>query len=273
VPRWGSKGPRVGETLARHLYEVRRDAAAVLRDGPEAWAAFCRSELRLGPDAAEELGSFLEAQETASEIPEPGAVLVEVVERGHGVEYALHTPLHSPGNEALAAVLQRRLVDGFGGKVTSAAFTLGVLLLHEFDVPLGDEAWRRLLDPKGFDRDLNEHLQMGPHVRQAFASVAQIGLMVLRQPLGGRRRVGGREWVRHRLFDQLHGIDPDFVLLRQARREAAVRLCDGAAALRFLQAARHGELRVRGLTEPSPIAAAWLESGDESVHLHLQETS
>jgi ATP-dependent helicase Lhr and Lhr-like helicase len=272
VPRWGTKGPRVGETLARHLFEMRRTAATVLRDGPEAWMAFCRSELRLGPAASGELGDYLDAQESASEIPEPGVTLVEAVDRGHGVEYALHTPLHSAGNEAIAAVLQQRLVNGFGGKVTAAAFTLGVLLFHEIDVPLGEEAWRRLLDPAGFDRELAGHSDAGPHVRTAFASVAHVGLMVLRQPLGGRRRVGGRDWVRRRLFDQLHALDPDFVLLREARRDAK-RICDGDAARRFLEAATHGPMRVRCLPEPGPIAAAWLEAGDESVHLHLQETS
>jgi ATP-dependent Lhr-like helicase len=273
VPRWGSKGPRIGETLARHLFAMRRSAAIVLRDGPEAWAAFCGAELRIGPAAANELGDYLEAQESASEIPEPGVTLVEVVDRGHGVEYALHTPLHSPGNEALAAVLQQRLVDGFGGKVTAAAFTLGVLLFHEIDVPLGETAWRRLLDPNDFDREIDAHFDSGPHVRNAFAAVAHVGLMVLRQPLGGRRKVGGRDWARRRLFDQLHAIDPDFVLLREARRDARSRLCDGDAARRFLEVARWGLLRVRCLPEPAPIAAAWLESGDESVHLHLQETS
>ena len=157
VPRWGSKGPRIGETLARHLFEMRRTAAIVLRDGPEAWAEFCRTDLRLGPAAAEELGDFLDAQESASEVPEPGFTLIEAVDRGHGVEYAVHTPLHSAGNEALAAVLQQRLVDGFGGKVTAAAFTLGVLLFHEIDVPLGEAAWRRLLDPADFAREIEAH--------------------------------------------------------------------------------------------------------------------
>jgi ATP-dependent Lhr-like helicase len=252
---------------------MRRTAAAVLRDGPAAWTAFCERELRIGGAAAEELGGYLEAQESASEVPELGVLLIEVVDRGHGVEYALHTPLHSAGNEAIAAVVQQRLVDGFGGKVTAAAFTLGVLLFHEIDVPLGEEAWRRLLDPAKFERELDAHLRTGPHVRNAFASVAQVGLMLLRQPLGGRRRVGGREWVRHRLFDQVHAVDPDFVLLRQSRREARTRMCDAGAALRFLEDARLGILRVRELPEPSPIASAWLDAGEESVHLHLQETS
>jgi ATP-dependent Lhr-like helicase len=273
VPRWGTKGPRIGETLARHLYEMRRTAAAVLRDGSEAWAGFCEKELRIGGPAAEELGNYLEAQESASEVPEPGVLLIEVVDRGHGVEYSLHTPLHTAGNEAIAAVVQQRLVDGFGGKVTAAAFTLGVLLFHEIDVPLGEAAWRRLLDPANFERELDANLRTGLHVRNAFAIVAQIGLMVLRQPLGGRRRVGGREWVRQRLFDQVHTADPDFVLLRQSQQEARTRMCDARAAAKYLENARRGILRVRELSEPSPIASAWLDAGEESAHLHLQETS
>jgi ATP-dependent Lhr-like helicase len=287
VPRWGNSGLRIPEELARRIYDVRFAAARVLRDvgqvflpadalaGRNAfptWIAFCRGRLRLGEQAGMELARYLEAQDTVSEVSSPTDLLIEVVDRGFGVEYALHTPLHSAGNEALALVLSQRLVDRFGGKVTNAAVTLGLVLFHETDSPLGEEAWRQLLDPTDFESELNTALRFGHPVRGRFLTVAQIGLMVLRQPLGGRRKVGGRAWIERRLFDQVAQVDPDFVLLRQARREAREQTCDVAAATRFLVECRQRLLKVRPLTEPSPFAAAWLEAGEEAAHLQFQET-
>ena len=59
--------------------------------------------------------------------------------------------------------------------------------------------------------------------------------MLLRNPLGRGRRVGGRDWGERRLFDQVRARDPDFVLLRQAAREVRADLCDAAAALRYVE--------------------------------------
>ena len=59
--------------------------------------------------------------------------------------------------------------------------------------------------------------------------------MLLRNPLGRGRRVGGRDWGERRLFDQVRARDPDFVLLRQAAREMRADLCDAAAALRYVE--------------------------------------
>jgi ATP-dependent Lhr-like helicase len=154
----------------------------------------------------------------------------------------------------------------FGGKVMSIAVTLGVVLFHEVDEPLGDEAWRRMLTPVGFARDIEAVVQTCDLTRSRFAAIAQTGLMVLRQPLGGPRKVGGRDWIERRLFDQILAVDPNFPLLRQARRETLTSTCDGRAALKYVELATKMPLRVRSLADVSPIAAAWLDTGEEAAH-------
>jgi ATP-dependent Lhr-like helicase len=266
VPHWGNSGVRIPEELARRLYLVRAEAGERLRDGPAALASYLERELGLGGRASDEIADFLHAQESISEIPECRSTLIEVVDRGFGFEYALHTPLHAAGNEALARVLQKRLRSVCGGKVMSIAVTLGVVLFHEGDEPLGDEAWRRMLVPAGFAREIEAIVRMCDLTRARFAAIAQTGLMVLRQPLGGPRKVGGRDWIERRLFDQILAIDPDFPLLRQARRESLTSACDGLAALKHLESATKMPICVRSLAEVSPIAAAWLDTGEEAAH-------
>src|SRR5262249_52450366 len=108
-----------------------------------------------------------------------------------------------------------------------------------------------------FDADLTAALAESDSLRERFRRVALTGLMVLRQPLGRRRTVGGRDWVERRLFGQVRAGDPDFVLLRQALREVQSECCDAAAARAFLERLPGQVLRVRRLAQVSPFAAHW----------------
>src|SRR5262249_18456000 len=92
------------------------------------------------------------------------------------------------------------------------------------------QLFRELLAVQGFEADLDAALGASDAWRERFQRVAYTGLMLLRNPIGHRRRVGGRMWAQRRLFDQVQAHDPDFVLLRQAAREVRADLCDAQAA-------------------------------------------
>jgi ATP-dependent Lhr-like helicase len=83
--------------------------------------------------------------------------------------------------------------------------------------------------------------------------------MVLRNPEGGRRRVGGLLWVSQRLYPLVRAACPDHPLLRETRREVLDDLLDTPAALAWLSG-RPG-VRLRRLDGPSPFASAWIEPG------------
>jgi hypothetical protein len=53
--------------------------------------------------------------------------------------------------------------------------------------------------------------------------------------------------------------DPQFVLLRQARREVTAELCDAAAARAYVQELCRLPLRCRWLAHPSPFAENWTQ--------------
>jgi ATP-dependent Lhr-like helicase len=255
TPRWAAEGWPLSAELARRLYLLRVRAAEALRGGPDALAALLRGDYGLGDDAAAALVGYFERQEGVSEVPDAATCLVEVVPRQGAVDCYLHTPLNRAGNDALARVVALRLARD-GRAAQSLVADLGALLA----VPGGEVApdgWRRLLSADGFDADLAETLREGAALRARFQRVAQTGLMLLRNPLGRRQKVGGHDWGRRRLFDKVRGGDPHFVLLRQAEREVRRDVCDGEAARRFAEELPRLTLRCRRLAHISPFVEGW----------------
>lgn len=258
-PRWTSGYLPLPAELVRRLYQFRAEAAEILRDGDAALARWLRWQYCLEEPAIDALTRYILAQETVSEVPDERVLLIEGVRHEAGVEYALHTPLPRAAHEALARVVALRLTrHGRGQAGDSLAVDLGALLFVRGAAPLTADDWRRLLTIDDWQADFDEALHDSWLLRERFAGVAMTGLMLLRHPRGGRRKVGGRDWAERRLFDQVRFADPDFVLLRQAERETAREACDGAAAHAFLTELAGKMIRVRWLPEPSPFAASWL---------------
>jgi Lhr-like helicase len=185
-------------------------------------------------------------------------MLIESVAMQLCREYFLHTPLPRSANETLARVLLHR----WNGPAPHAlAMDLGIYLLIPGEANIAMETWRQLLHAAGFAADFSAHLRCSDLVPQAFARIAQTGLMVLRNPAGRKRKVGGKDWTERRLFDQLRERAADFILLRQAEREAIQGTCDLNAAQAYVEQLLKLPIRVRHLAKPSPFGEALLQGG------------
>ena len=262
VPVWGGDGWPLSAELARRLYVFRNRAAEALRDGPEALAQLLRQEYALEAEAGDALTSFFLRQECLSEVPDPGTCLVEAVRARGGADYYVHTPLNRKANDALARVASARLLRKApsGGPLLSVVADLGFALWVRGGTDLTPDNVRALLAVEGFEEDLRQALSAGTVLRERFQRVALTGLMLLRNPLGQRRRVGGSRWGERRLFDQVRAAQPDFVLLRQAEREVFDEVCDVAAAREYLEQLPHLAVRCRWLAQPSPLVEGWTQT-------------
>jgi ATP-dependent Lhr-like helicase len=225
VPRWRGDGWPLSTELASRLFLLRTQASEALREGRDALADLLGRDCALGSEAAAHLVRYFEHQEAVSEVPPPDAALVEVVRPpcpvpGGVVSYCWHTPLNRLGNDALARVVVFRLQRDWGLSARSLVADLGFALLVDGGLPDAPApegpagALRTLLAADDFDADLEAALDGSDAVRSRFAAVAQTGLMLLRTPLGGRRKVGGEGWAARRLYEQVRARDADFVLLR-----------------------------------------------------------
>jgi ATP-dependent Lhr-like helicase len=259
VPRWAGDGVPLSAELAARLDLLRQQAREALLLGPAALRDLLRRDYALPDAAADLLLAHFQRQECVSEIPAAAACLVEEVPTDGGSDYYVHTPLTRAGNDALARVAVLRLARDHGRSAASLVADLGFALLLRGSTGLTPDTLRALLRPDGFDADLGAARETSETLRERFRRTALVGLMLLRNPLGRRRRVGGPDWAERRLFDRVRSADPDFVLLRQARREVREQACDGPAARAFVEALAGRRLCCRRLARPSPFVEAWTQ--------------
>ena len=260
VPRWLGSGWALSRELAERLFLFRMQAADALRDGPANLRRWLMDEYSLDRGAAGELADLFILQETVSEIPDSRMLLIETIVEG-ATCYYFHTPLARPGNDALARILAWRLLKRRGLVMQSDVADLGFTLAVPSTESIHPHEWRLLMAENEFEGDLAQALTTSDALRDRFASVATTGLMVLRQPMGGRRKVGGHDWAARRLFDQVRAADPRFIFLRQAEYEIKTDVCDAGAARAYLARLPECQIRNRRLCEISPFAAAWTQPG------------
>jgi ATP-dependent Lhr-like helicase len=260
VPRWIGSGVPLSRALAQLMFLFRLQAADILREGSGRLLDWLGQDYGLGPAAAAELARFFLLQEAVSEIPDASTLLVEVV-TDYTATYHVHTPLHRAGNDVLARLASWRLFRERGLACQTVVADLGFSLALMGNASLDPAAWRRLLSTTDFDRDVDAALRDSASLRERFANVATTGLMVLRQPLGGRRKVGGRDWAQRRLFDQVRDADPEFVLLRQAERELRTDVVDAEAARCYVAGLPNRHVHCRRLAQVSAFAAGWTQPG------------
>jgi ATP-dependent Lhr-like helicase len=260
VPRWRSDCWPLSTELAGRLFLLRIQAAEGLRDGPPALTRLLRQDYGLGVRAVRALSVYFQRQECVSEIPERATCLVETVASNFTAEYYVHTPLNRLANDALARVAVWRLACQRGCTATSIVADLGFMLSIPAETEFVSDDLRALLSVREFASDLEKAVADSITRRERFRRVALIGLMLLRNPFGGRRRVGGQDWAERRLFSQVMAADPDFILLRQARREVLECCCDAAAAQAFLADFPRWTIRFRRLADVSPFAAHWTQA-------------
>lgn len=257
LPRWSSDRQGVSADLARELGRFREQAALVMTDGLAALRAWLIEEYRLEPDAAATLEGLFSAQEQASEVPARDMLLIEESPDPQGYSYAFHAPLSRSACEAFARAVSARLGRRFGRDLALTVADLGwsIRLAGGARLIAGDLP--ALLTPEQFDTDVLDGIDRGDLLARRFRHVASTALMVLRNPEGGRRKVGGQLWVSRRLYPLVKAACPDHPLLRETRREVLRDLLDTSTALAWLSSGPH--LRFRVLPAPSPFTAAWID--------------
>jgi ATP-dependent Lhr-like helicase len=260
LPRWSSDRQALSTELALDLAHFRDSAALILADGPAALRAWLADEYELDPEAGEVLVRLFEAQEQQSEIPAPGTLLVEESPRIEGSTYTFHAPLSRSACEALGRATAARLGRRFGRDLTLTVADLGWSIQVPDEATLSADDFSRLLTPDQFADDVLQGLDHGALLARRFRHIAATALMVLRNPEGGRRKVGGLLWVSNRLYPLVEAACPDHPLLRETRREVLGDLLDTPAALAWL--ATRPRVRFRSLPCLSPFAAAWIAPGE-----------
>ena len=266
LPRWSSDRQGLSPELARDVAAFRAEAAGRLADGPSSLRAWLAESYDLDPEASGVIEALIAAQEQVSEVPTADLLLVEEspTEGSDGLTYTFHAPLGRPAIEAMARASSARLGRRFGRDLTLAVGDLGWSIAVPEGARIGRDDVPGLISPADFADDVLEGLDRGDLPARRFRHVAATALMVLRNPDGGRTRVGGMLWVSQRLYPLVRAACPDHPLLRETRREVLEDLLDVRSALAWI--ASGPAIRIRVLDGPSPFASAWVDpSGPEPL--------
>jgi ATP-dependent helicase Lhr and Lhr-like helicase len=165
--------------------------------------------------------------------PEPPPDLPEAEPRRR--HYFFHSLIGRAANDALSRVVGLRAGrHGIGNPVATAddyGFVLTIGANHQFSAA----DLTSFLDPAGFEKELEEVLRRSDLLKYHFRNAAQTGLMIYRNYFGEQKSARKLQWSSEVIFNVLVEHEPDHVLLREARRDAAFSFLDEARALAFLK--------------------------------------
>jgi hypothetical protein len=164
---------------------------------------------------------------------------------GDRIHYFFHTLLGRAANDTLARVATVRLTRLHGGNAVVTGDDYGFVLTVTPEQKLSDADFPVLLDPEGFDADLDQALRASDLLQHHFRNAAQTGLMIYRNYFGEAKALRKVQWSSEVLFNVLIQHEPDHVLLREARRDTLHTYLDRDLAVEYLQRRHREQLPIR----------------------------
>lgn len=252
VSRGGDEEPRVptyaGARLPLSTYLSRR-VRAILAD-PRRWGAL--------PEPVRE---WLRLQQRQSELPDRDGLLIESFPH-HGrwfmVAYCFEGRL---AHQTLGMLVTKRM-EGMGYGPLGYLATDYVLATWSAFEPTEPE---RLFEEDILGEELEEWIAESSMLRRTFRNIATVAGLLEKNHPGAEK--SGRQMTMNAdlIYDVLRKHDPDHILLRATRQEAAYGLTDVRRIAGLLARVR-GRIRVRVLDRVSPLAVpALIEEGREWV--------
>lgn len=213
------------------------------------------------PDPVRE---WFEIQRLRSEIPAADELLVETFARGQR-HYLVCYPFEGRlAHQTLGMLLTRRL-ERLGARplgFVASEYALAVWAM----TPLGHLDMADLLHPDLLGDDLEAWLDESVLMKRHFAHCALISGLIARHLPGDRKTARQVTFSTDLIYDVLRSHEPDHILLRAARQDAATGFLDIRRLSDMLMRIR-GRLVHRDLLRISPFAVpVMLEVGREPVH-------
>jgi ATP-dependent helicase Lhr and Lhr-like helicase len=234
------------------------------------------SEPRSWTALPEQVQEWLGFQRWRSTVPEPGQLLVETFPRGDK-NYLVCYPFEGRlAHQTLGMLLTRRLerarLRPLGFVANEYALAVWGLGDPAFAIRHGQLSLAALFDEDMLGDDLEAWLAESALMKRTFRQCAIIAGLVERRAPGEKKQQRQMTISTDLVYDVLRRHQPDHMLLRAARQEAAAGLLDikrlGAMLSRI-----KGHVIHQALDHVSPLAVpVMLEIGRESVYGEASET-
>jgi len=203
---------------------------------------------------AETIYNYFYQQHRYAKIPHANLLLVEQIKDDQGNHLVFHALFGRRVNDALSRALAWVM-----SKLTSADITVsindnGFILSADGKLPLDNAL--SVLQKSDLSIVLKQAIEDSEILKRRFRHCATRALMILRQYKGYEKSVAKQQASSSLLINAVKRIDPDFCILREARREVMEDAMDLENAKKVIEWLRQGNMKIEkiDLPYPSPFA-------------------
>lgn len=257
VPSWFSEMLPLSFDLAFDIQKFRRyiDDMLVNKKKKEEIISWINRYLYVDENSAEAIYRYFNEQHLYSSIPNDRRIVIEHHTDEEGKKYAI---FHSLFGRRVNDVLSRAL-----------AFLIGRLQHRDVEIGINDNgfylaSYKPMQVTRAIDlllkHDLNEimthAIEKTEILKRRFRHCAARALMILREYKGKRKRVGRQQVSSMILMNAVKRINPNFCILKEARREVLEDLMDIENAKKIIEMIKENKIELKQVNHdvPSPFA-------------------
>tara|TARA_Y100000310_G_scaffold251715_1_gene258306 strand:- start:24459 stop:27041 length:2583 start_codon:yes stop_codon:yes gene_type:complete len=257
IPSWFSEMLPLSFDLAIEIGRFRRHVNDLFcsNKSKEKIIDFINNYLYVDSNAANSIFEYFDEQFNYSEIPSNSRIIVEHYTDDKGKKYSMFHSLYGRRvNDCLSRALsyaisrtQHRDVEiGINDNGFYIASNKGVNVIRAL----------KLLKSKEFFDVMNTAIEKSEILKRRFRHCAGRALMILRRYKGREKRVGRQQVSSMILMSAVKRINPDFCILKEARREVLEDLMDMPNAKKILEGVEKKKVKIKEVTTkiPSPFA-------------------
>ncbi len=254
VPSWFSEMLPLSFDLASEIGDFRYRMMTRLEAGRDSMTDFLLGHLYVDRTGAEAICNYFSEQHSFLEIPSSKNILIEEYLGDRRRLVVFHTLYGRRVNDCL-----------------SRAFAYAASRIHHFDIEIGitdngfylgsDKAINiektlEIVKASDLEELLRLAIEKTEVLLRRFRHCATRSLMILRSYMGRTKRVGRQQQSALLLLNAVKQIDPDFIILKEARREVLEDLMDVENANKVLDGIRSQAVGIKKVQTqiPSPFA-------------------
>jgi len=256
IPSWVSEMLPLSFDLANEIQAFRKLMEEKLKAGKKRkeTVQWLQKYLYCDSNAAEAIYSYFSEQYRYSKVPHSGRMLVEQVKQDQENSLVFHSLYGRRVNDALSRAIAWALSKTVHTDVMVSINDNGFTLTTNKKMPL--ESAFKVLEKNDLRVVLEKAIEDSQVLKRRFRHCATRALMILRNYKGRQKSVGRQQMGSRLLLNAVRGIDPNFSILKEAKREVMEDLMDIENAKKVVEWVNAGKVKVEKvqLGTPSPFA-------------------
>lgn len=267
VPRWFSESLPLSFDLALEIGRFRRlmeDKFANQKSEQEI-ITFINDFLYVDKYGAQAIYNYFKYQYKFAQVPHDKKIVIEHYKDERGDFYIFHSLFGRRVNDSLSRAIGLAVTKQLNQSVEIGINDNGFYIFTD-KIPNIMQAIRVLKSEK-LDLIMKVAIEKTEVLKRRFRHCATRSLMILKNYKGRKKRVGTQQVSSMILLATVKRIDPDFSILREARREVLEDLMDIKNTKRIIKQIEEGKIRLRKINTkiPSPFGFNLVTQGHADI--------